>query len=115
MMPKLIVLSLLFLISSSIWLSQGSQQINKVEGIYLGRVEDGYSFCRITASGIEEEVVFDEILSVILEKYPLHRAEYVGESFKISYVKNIMVRDTGSEEIVTVIRLQKIIQVQRRN
>jgi len=114
-MLKLIVLFLLFLISSSIWVSQGSQEINKVEGIYLGLVEGGYSFCLITASGIEEEVVFDEILSVILEKYPLHEAEYVGESFKISYVKNIMVRDTGSEKIVTVIRLQKLTQVQRRD
>ncbi len=113
-MPKHIVFSLLFLISFSISVSQGSNQINKVEGIYLGRVEGGYSFCCKTAPGIEEMVVFDEILSVILEKYPLHMDEHVGENFMISFVENVMVRDSGSEGISTVIRLQKLLPGQHR-
>ena len=113
-MPKQIALSLLFLTSFFICNSQGSQQINKVEGIYLGRVEGGYSFCCKTSLGIEEMVVFDEILSVILEKYPLHMDEHVGENFMISFVENVVVRDSGSEGVSTVIRLQKLLPGQRR-
>ncbi|MEM1339107.1 MAG: hypothetical protein AAGF96_15210 [Bacteroidota bacterium] len=104
---KKIILSLLFLTSFSISVSQGLTKIKQVEGIYLGRFEEGYSFCCKTAPGIEEVVVFDEILSVILEKYALHMDEHIGINFTISFVKNVMVRGNGSEEISTVIRLQK--------
>lgn len=108
-MTNQIALSLLFLTSFSISVSQGLTQIKQVEGIYLGRVEEGYSFCCKTAPGIEEIVVFDEILSVILEKYPLHMDEHVGGNFMISFVENVIVKNSGSEEISTVIRLQKLI------
>lgn len=106
-MPKQIALSLLFLTSFSVSVSQGLKQINHVEGIYIGRVEGGYSFCCQTEGGIEEIVVFDEILPVILEKYPLQVDEHVGGNFMISFVKNVMVGENGAEEISTVIRLQK--------
>ena len=113
-MTKQIALSLLFLTSLSFSVSRGSTQIKQVEGIYLGRVEGGYSFCCKTALGIEEMVVFDEILSVILERYPLHMDEHVGENFMISFVENVMVWDSGSEEISTVIRLRKLLPGQHR-
>ena len=111
-MTRYIVFSLLFLASFSFSVSKRSNQIMQVEGIYLGRVEEGYSFCCKTTPGIEEIVVFDEILSVILEKYPLHGDEHVGGNFMISFVENAMVRDSGSEEISTVIRLQELIRGQ---
>nr|WP_298995543.1 hypothetical protein [uncultured Allomuricauda sp.] len=99
----------IFLTTLAIFPPQGTSQIKKVEGIFLGRVEDGYSFCGKTALGVEEIVVFDEILSVILEKYPLHEDKHIGENFIISFVENVRVWEDNSEETSTVIRLQKLI------
>ena len=113
-MSKHIVFSLLFLTSFSFSVSKRSNQIMQVEGIYLGRVEEGYSFCCKTAPGIEEIVVFDEILSVIIERYSLYMDEHVGESFKISYVINPMLGNPSGDGIVTIIRLQKLIRGQKR-
>ena len=59
--------------------SQGMSQINEIEGVFLWCVQDGYSICGKTALAMEEIVVFDEILSVILEKYPLHEDKHIEE------------------------------------
>lgn len=88
--------------------SQGMSQINEIEGVFLGRVENGYSFCGKTALAMEEIVVFDEILSVILEKYPLHEDKHIGENFIISFIENVGVREDDNKVTSTVIRLQKL-------
>lgn len=107
-MSRKITLFLIFVASFAISSSQGVKRINQVEGVYLGRVEDGYSFCCKTGSGIEQIIVFDEVLSVILEKHPLHLDEQVGENFMVSFVKNFMVGENSSAEILTIVRLQKL-------
>jgi len=96
------------LISLAIFPPQGTSQIKKIEGVYLGRVEDGYSFCGKTALAMEEIVVFDKILSVILEKYPLHEDKHIGENFIISFVEHVGVWEDDNKETSTVIRLQKL-------
>ena len=113
-MSKHIVFSLLFLTSFSFSVSKRSNQIMQVEGIYLGRVEEGYSFCCKTAPGIEEIIVFDEILSVIIERYSLYMDEHVGENFIISFNKSLIAKENGSNEVTTVIRLQKTFLGQHR-
>ncbi|NAY91208.1 hypothetical protein GTQ34_04685 [Muricauda sp. JGD-17] len=102
------VLFFIFLTSLAIFPHQGMDQIKKVEGVFLGRVENGYSFCCKTALSKEEIVVFDEILSVILEKYPLHTDKHIGENFIISFIENNRVWEDSSKKISTVIRLQKL-------
>jgi len=96
------------LISLAISPLQGTRQIEKIEGVFLGRVEDGYSFCGKTALSMEEIVVFDEILSVILEKYPLHEDKQIGENFIISFIQNVGVLEDINKKTSTVIRLQKL-------
>lgn len=88
---------------------QGTSQIKKVEGIFIRRFEDGYSFCVKTTMDMEEIVVFDEILSIILEMYPLHEDKHIGENFIISFVERKMIMDNGREEKSTIIRLQKLL------
>ncbi len=102
------MLFFIFLTTLAIPPHQGIDQIKKVEGVFFGRVEDGYSFCCKTALGMEEIVVFDEILSVILEKYPLHIDKHVGGNFIISFIENVKVWEDDIEETSTVIRLQKL-------
>ncbi len=88
-----------------------SQEINRIgqlEGVYQGRVEEGYSFCCKTASGFEKILVFNEILSVVLEKYPLHIDKHVGEDFIISFTKDIIIEEKRSREVSTILRLQKL-------
>ncbi|WP_299170624.1 hypothetical protein [uncultured Allomuricauda sp.] len=97
------------LISLGIPLTQQTSQIKKIEGVFLGRVENGYSFCGKAVLGKEEIVVFDKVLSVILEKYPLHEDKYIGENFIISFIESVMIWGDGAEETSTVIRLQKLI------
>ncbi|MFH6604463.1 hypothetical protein ACEZ3G_13305 [Maribacter algicola] len=92
--------------------SQGISQINEIEGVFLGCVEDGYSFCGKTALAMEEIVVFDEILSVILEKYPLHEDKHIGENFIISFIEHVEVWEDDGKEISTLIRLQKLMSGQ---
>ncbi len=104
------MLFFIFLTSLAISPPQGTDQIKKIEGVFLGRVEGGYSFCSKTALGIEEILFFDEILSVILEKYALdvHDDRHIGENFIISYIENVRVWEDGSDVTSTVIRLQKL-------
>lgn len=99
----------IFLTILAIFPPQGTSQIKKVEGVYLGHLEDGYSFCVKTTMDMEEIVVFDEILSIILEKYPLHEDKHIGENFIISFVESEMTMDNGSIEKSTIIRLQKLL------
>lgn len=96
------------LISLGISPTQETRRIKKIEGFFLGHVEDGYSFCGQTALAMEEIVVFDEILSVILEKYPLHEDKHIGENFIISFTEHIGVGKDDKKETSTVIRLQKL-------
>lgn len=103
-----IVLFFLFLTSLGSSPSQGINQIKKVEGVFIGHSEGGYSFCGKTPLGIEEIVVFDEILSVILEKYPLHNDKHVGENFVISFVGNVGNGEDSRTDTSTIIRLQKL-------
>lgn len=102
------MLLLISLIPLAISPPQGTSQIKKIEGVFLGRVEDGYSFCGQTALAMDEIVVFDEILSVILEKYPLHEDKHIGENFIISFIEHVGVWEDDNEETSTVIRLQKL-------
>ncbi|RKN82452.1 hypothetical protein [Ulvibacterium marinum] len=102
------MLFFIFLTSLAISPHQRIDQINKVEGIFIGRVENGYSFCCKTEKGEEKIVVFDEILSVILKKYPLHENQNIGESFIISFIGNDRVWEDYNKETSTVIRLQKL-------
>ena len=102
------MLFFLSLISLAISPPEGTSQIKKIEGVFLGRVEDGYSFCGKTALGMEEIVIFDEILSVILEKYPLNEDKHIGENFIISFIEKVRVREDDGKETSTVIRLQKL-------
>lgn len=111
-MPLREIVLFTMLTSFTISHSQVTERIKQTEGVYIGQVKDGYSFCCKTATGIEEIVVFNEILAVILEKYPMHKNEYVGEYFLISYVKNVVRRKNISEEISTVIRLKRPIPAQ---
>ncbi len=97
------------LISFAISHSQEINQIEHLEGVYQGQVEGDYLFCCKTASGFERILVFNEILSVILEKYPLHIDKHVGESFIISFIKDIIIEKKKSRELSTVIRLQKLV------
>ncbi len=101
--------TLILLIITSFIISsfQVSERIKQTNGLYIGQGKDGYSFCCKTANGIEEIVVFNEILPVILEKYPMHKNDLVGEYFLISYVKNVLIRKNSREEISTIIRLKK--------
>ena len=101
---------LFFILLSSFALSQpqGINQIKKVEGVFIGRSEGGYSFCSKTALGIEEILVFDEVLSVILETYPVHDDKHIGENFIISFIENNRVWEDSSKKTSTVIRLQKL-------
>ena len=103
-----ITLFLTILSSFAISPPQVTSQIKKIEGVFLGRVEDGYSFCGKTALAMEEIVVFDEILSVILEKYPLHEDKHIGEKFIISFIGHVGVCEDDIKETSTVIRLQKL-------
>ncbi|WP_422859907.1 hypothetical protein ACOKFD_03055 [Flagellimonas sp. S174] len=101
----------LFIILLGLFSISPAQEVNgirQVEGVYLGYVEGGYSFCSKTEPGMEEIVVFDEILSVILEKYPLHTNEHVGKNFRISFIKTTMGGKDGREGISTILRLQKV-------
>ena len=88
--------------------SQGTSQIKEIEGVFLGRIEEGYSFCCKTVSGFEEILVFNEVLSVILEKYPLHEDKHIGENFIISFIEHVGVWEDDNKETSTVIRLQKL-------
>ncbi|GAA4273156.1 hypothetical protein GCM10022258_24500 [Aquimarina gracilis] len=97
------------LISLAIFPSQGTSQIKKIEGVFLGRVENGYSFCCKTVSGFDEILVFNEVLSVILEKYPLHTDKHIGENFIISFTKDIIIEKKKSREVLTILRLQKLV------
>ncbi|PWL40007.1 hypothetical protein DKG77_04050 [Flagellimonas aquimarina] len=96
------------LISLGISPTQQTNQIKKIEGVFLGRVENGYSFCGKAALGMEEIVVFDEVLSVVLEKYQLHEDKYIGENFIISFIEGVLIWRDGKEETSTVVRLQKL-------
>lgn len=102
------ILFFISLISLGIFPSQATGQIKKIEGVFLGRVEDRYSFCDKTVLGTEEIVVFDEVLSVILEKYPLHEDTYIGKNFIISFIENDRVWEDHHRVTSTVIRLQKL-------
>ncbi|AWX43734.1 hypothetical protein HME9304_00725 [Flagellimonas maritima] len=102
------MLIFIFLISLGISPIQETSQIKKIEGVFLGRAENGYSFCGKTALGMEQIVIFDEVLSVILEKYPLHEDKYIGENFIISFIESIMIWRDDKEKTSTVIRLQKL-------
>lgn len=102
------MLIFIYLISLGISPTQETSQIKKIEGVFLGRVGDGYSFCGKVTLGMEEIVVFDEILSVILEKYPLHEDKHIGENFIIWFIENVRVLEDGKKETSTVIRLQKL-------
>ncbi|TSE08364.1 hypothetical protein [Aquimarina algiphila] len=104
-----IKLFLMMLISYVISPSQEINQIRQLEGVYQGQVEGGYSFCYKTAYGFERILVFNEILSVILEKYPLHIDKHVGENFIISFTKNIIIEGKKNREVSTVLRLQKLV------
>ncbi|GAA4275741.1 hypothetical protein GCM10022259_04650 [Aquimarina mytili] len=97
------------LISLAIFPTQEINQIRQLEGVYQGQVEGGYSFCYKTASGFERILVFNEVLSVILEKYPLHIDKHVGENFIISFTKNIIIEGKKNREVSTVLRLQKLV------
>ncbi len=91
---------------------QKIEGIEKLEGIYQGRIEDGYSFCCKTESGSERILVFKEILNVILEKHPLHIDKLVGQKFIISFTKDIIIEGKGSREVWTILRLQKLVSGQ---
>ncbi len=108
-MTTRIKLLLILLNSFFISPSQEINQIRQLEGIYQGQVEEGYSFCYKTASGFEKTLVINEILSVILEKYPLHINTYVGENFIISFTKDTIIEEKRSREISTILRLQKLV------
>ena len=102
------VFFMLFLTSFSSSVTKDSNQIEQVNGVYLGRTGNGFSFNCKTNPKTEKTIVFNEILSVILEMYPLHKDEYLGTRFTVSYIKSNMVLDGTGEEITTVVRLQKI-------
>ncbi|KAA1243585.1 hypothetical protein [Aquimarina sp. RZ0] len=104
-----IQLFLIILASFAMSPSQETNRIKQLEGGYQGRVENGYSFCFKTASGFEKTMVFNEILSVILEKYPLHIDTHIGENFIISFTRDIRTEEKGSREVSTIIRLQSIV------
>ncbi len=104
-----IKLFLMMLISFAIFSSQEINQIGQLEGVYQGQVEGGYSFCCKTVSGFDEILVFNEVLSVILEKYPLHIDKYVGENFIISFTKDIIIEGKKNREVTTILRLQKLV------
>ncbi len=104
-----ITLLILTLTSFVVFPYQKIEGIEKLEGIYQGRIEDGYSFCYKTESGLERTIVFNEILSIILEKYPLYINKHVGQNFIISFTKDIIMEEKGSREVSTIIRLQKLV------
>ncbi len=104
-----IKLSLIALIFFTIGYSQEINRIEQLEGVYQGRIKGGYSFCYKTVSGFEEILVFNEILSVILEKYPLHTDKHIGENFIISFTKDIIIDKKKSREVSTILRLQKLV------
>ncbi|MBQ0733322.1 hypothetical protein [Aquimarina celericrescens] len=104
-----IKLFLIMLTSFAISPSQGINQIQQLEGVYEGRVEEGYSFCCKTASGFEKILIFNEILSVIQEKYPLHNNKHIGENFIISFSKDTVVEEKRSREVSIILRLQKLV------
>ena len=82
-------------------------KFKKVEGVYIGHLENGYFFCCKTKAGGEEVVVFDRVLSVILESYALQVDQHIGENFIISFTNDVMVRFEGKEEISTIIHLEQ--------
>ncbi len=104
-----IKLFLIALMSFTICHSQEINRIEQLEGVYQGRVEGGYSFCCKTVSGFDEILVFNEVLSVILEKYPLHIDKHIGENFIISFTKDIIIEGKKNREVSTVLRLQKLV------
>ncbi|SHJ09549.1 hypothetical protein [Aquimarina spongiae] len=104
-----IKLFLIALISFTIGYSQEINRIEQLQGVYQGRVEGGYSFCCKTVSGFDEILVFNEVLSVILEKYPLHTDKHIGENFIISFTKDIIIEKKKSREVSTILRLQKLV------
>ncbi|XLS30824.1 hypothetical protein ACJD0Z_08320 [Flavobacteriaceae bacterium M23B6Z8] len=103
------ILFSLFLIFLMIYPYQGASQIEKVEGVYLGHLEKGYSFCYKTSVDTEEIIVFDEILSVILEKYPLHENKYLEQNFIVSFITNDRNSEIENKKTTTVVRLQKLL------
>ncbi len=107
-----IKLFLILLTSFGISTPQEINRIGELEGVYQGQVEGGYSFCCKTSSGFEEALVFNEILSVILEKYPLYIDKHVGQNFIISFTKDIIIEEKRSKEVSTIIRLQKLVSGQ---
>ncbi|WP_299184831.1 hypothetical protein [uncultured Aquimarina sp.] len=84
-----------------------SQKIIQLEGVYQGHVQEGYSFCYKTITGFEETIVFNEILSVILEKHPLNTDKLIGEHFIISFVNNVIIEKKRKKVVSTILRLQK--------
>ncbi len=97
------------LILYTISYSQGEvNQLRQLEALYQGQVGDGYSFCYKSGSGLEKIVVFDEILSVILKKYPLHSDKHVGENFLISFTRDSIIEEKTKKEVSTILRLQKL-------
>ncbi|PKV48061.1 hypothetical protein ATE84_0044 [Aquimarina sp. MAR_2010_214] len=107
-----IKLFLIALMSFTICHSQEINQIRQLERVYQGQVEGGYSFCYKTAFGFERILVFNEVLSVILEKYPLHIDKHVGENFIISFTKDIIIEGKKNREVTTILRLQKLVPEQ---
>ncbi len=103
-----IKLLLVLLISFGISTSQEMNEISQIEGVYQGRVEDGYSFCHKTASGLEKTLIFDEILPVILERNLLHPDKDIGDNFSISFIKHTVIDNEITTEVSTIIRLQKL-------
>ncbi|GGG38203.1 hypothetical protein GCM10011414_04440 [Croceivirga lutea] len=89
--------------------SQESNKLNRLEGIYLGKVENSYSFCIKSTIGNDETVYFDDILSVILDRYPIHLQKHIGEHFIISYIEREIILEEKREKKVTIIRLQKVL------
>ncbi|MFD2561218.1 hypothetical protein [Aquimarina rubra] len=108
-MTRRIKLLLVLLISFGISTSQEMNEISKIEGVYQGQVEDGYSFCYKTGSGLEKTWVFNEVLSVILERHLLHPDKEIGDNFIISFIKHTVIDKEMTYEVSTILRLQKLV------
>ncbi len=107
-----ITLLLLSLTSLFIYPFQEIEKIEKEEGVYEGHDNYGYSFCCKTEDGFESILIFNEILSVVLEKHPLHINKHIGQNFIISFTKDVIIEEKGSREVSTIIRLQKLVSGQ---
>ena len=105
---KQIIILILVLSFCAICHSQQTNSIDQLEAVYEGYTEEGYLFCHVKRTGNKQIIIFNNILSVILEKYPLHTDVFIGIKFIISFTTKSTFDKEGQKQTSTILRLQRL-------